>query len=48
MDELVKIGKLLDDFSNRGLAGVTIRDRIAYRKAAKDGLAVVELKPKNN
>lgn len=40
-------GKLLDDFANLGLAKITIRDRIAYRKAAKDGLAVVELKPKD-
>ncbi len=40
-------GKLLDDFANLGLARITIRDRIAYRKAAKDGLAVVELKPKD-
>jgi chromosome partitioning protein len=40
-------GKLLDDFTNLGLADVTIRDRIAYRKAAKDGLAVTELKPKD-
>jgi chromosome partitioning protein len=41
-------GKLLDDFTNLGLADVTIRDRIAYRKAAKDGLAVTELKPKDS
>ena len=40
-------GKLLDDFSNLGLADISIRDRIAYRKAAKDGLAVIELKPKD-
>ena len=26
---------------------MTIRDRIAYRKAAKDGLAIAELKPKD-
>jgi chromosome partitioning protein len=39
--------KLLDDFPNLGLANVIIRDRIAYRKAAKDGLAVIELKPKD-
>ena len=39
--------KLLDDFVNLGLADVAIRDRIAYRKAAKDGLAVSELKPKD-
>ena len=40
-------GKLLADFANLDLADVTIRDRIAYRKAAKDGLAVIELKPKD-
>lgn len=40
-------GKLLADFLNLDLANVTIRDRIAYRKAAKDGLAVTELKPKD-
>ncbi len=45
--ESEETGKLLDDFSNLGLANVTIRDRIAYRKAAKDGLAVIELKPKD-
>jgi chromosome partitioning protein len=40
-------GKLLADFLNLDLADVTIRDRIAYRKAAKDGLAITELKPKD-
>jgi len=40
-------GKLLNDFPNLGLVSVSIRDRIAYRKAAKDGLAVIELKPKD-
>lgn len=39
--------KLLADFLNLDLADVIIRDRIAYRKAAKDGLAVTELKPKD-
>jgi chromosome partitioning protein len=38
---------LLADFPNLDLADVTIRDRIAYRKAAKDGMAVVELSPKD-
>lgn len=38
---------LLADFSNLGLAAGFICDRIAYRKAAKDGLSVVELKPKD-
>jgi chromosome partitioning protein len=40
-------GKLLADFPNLDLANVIVRDRIAYRKAAKDGLAVIELKPKD-
>jgi chromosome partitioning protein len=41
-------GKLLvADFPSLGLADVTIRDRIAYRKAAKDGMAVTELNPKD-
>jgi len=39
--------KLIEDFDNLDLANVIIRDRIAYRKAAKDGLAVVELNPKD-
>ncbi len=34
-------------FLNLGLADVSIRDRIAYRKAAKDGLAVIELNLKD-
>jgi chromosome partitioning protein len=40
-------GKLLADFPNLDLANASIRDRIAYRKAVKDGLAVIELKPKD-
>ena len=40
-------GKLLSDFPNLNLADVIVRDRIAYRKSAKDGLAVIELKPKD-
>lgn len=39
--------KLLDDFPNLDLVKIAIRDRIAYRKAAKDGIAVCELKPKD-
>jgi chromosome partitioning protein len=39
--------EIMGDFPNLGLAGVSIRDRIAYRKAAKDGMAVCELKPKD-
>lgn len=39
--------EIMGDFPNLGLARITIRDRIAYRKAAKDGMAVCELKPKD-
>jgi chromosome partitioning protein len=39
---------LVADFPNLDLADVTIRDRIAYRKAAKDGMAVAELSPKDS
>jgi chromosome partitioning protein len=38
--------KLLADFPNLEPLELIIRDRIAYRKAAKEGLAVTELKPK--
>jgi len=44
--ESAETGKLLDDFDNLKLADVIIRDRIAYRKAAKEGLSIIELKPK--
>jgi len=40
--------KLLEDFDNLHLASTTICDRIAYRKAAKDGLSISELKPKDS
>ncbi|CAI8982490.1 AAA family ATPase [Methylocaldum szegediense] len=38
---------ILAEFSHLILSGVVIRDRIAYRKAARDGLCVDELKPKD-
>lgn len=38
--------KLLADFPNLKPLDFIIRDRIAYRKAAKEGVAVTELKPK--
>lgn len=47
VQEASETAKLMADFSNLELADATIRDRIAYRKAAKDGLAVTELKPKD-
>ena len=39
--------EILGDFSHLALSGAVIRDRIAYRKAARDGLCVDELKPKD-
>jgi chromosome partitioning protein len=39
--------EILADFSHLDLSGVVVRDRIAYRKAARDGLCVDELKPKD-
>jgi chromosome partitioning protein len=40
--------ELLNDFVHLAPLDLLIRDRIAYRKAAKEGVAVVELKPKDN
>jgi hypothetical protein len=40
--------EILPDFSHAILSGVVVRDRIAYRKAAHDGLCVDELKPKDS
>ena len=39
--------EILADFSHLGLSGVVVRDRIAYRKAARDGFCVDELRPKD-
>lgn len=39
--------EILADFSHLALSGVVVRDRIAYRKAARDGLCVDEIKPKD-
>ena len=36
---------LLKDFENLSLATSVVRDRIAFRRAAREGLSVVELKP---
>lgn len=40
--------EIMSDFSHLSLSKVVIRDRIAYRKAARDGLCVDELKPKDS
>ncbi|CAG1005427.1 hypothetical protein MYXO_03382 [Myxococcaceae bacterium] len=39
--------EILADFSRLELSAVVVRDRIAYRKAARGGLCVDELKPKD-
>lgn len=38
---------ILAEFAHMGLSEVVVRDRIAYRKAARDGLCVDELKPRD-
>ena len=43
--EADEIQELLEDFEQLSLCETIIRDRIAYRKAAKSGLSVVELQP---
>ena len=45
VSEAVEARALLGDFENLRLANAVIRDRIAYRKAARDGLGVEELTP---
>jgi chromosome partitioning protein len=39
--------EILADFPRLALSGVAVRDRIAYRKAAREGLCVDELKPRD-
>jgi chromosome partitioning protein len=39
--------EILADFAHLELSKVVVRDRIAYRKAAREGLCVDELKPKD-
>ena len=46
VQESVETRKLLADFPHLGSLDLIIKDRIAYRKAAKEGMAVNELKPK--
>lgn len=41
--ESAEAREILADFEHLSLAGVIVRDRIAYRKAARDGLCVREL-----
>ena len=43
--EVAQAGEILDDFEHLDLATSVIRDRIAYRKAACEGLSVAEMKP---
>lgn len=45
VNEAAEARTLLADFEHLRLADAVIRDRIAYRKAARDGLSVDELKP---
>lgn len=43
--ERVEAEEVIADFEHLKLAKSVIRDRIAYRKAARDGLGVAEMKP---
>ena len=43
--ETAEAVEILGDFKHLGLATSVVRDRIAYRKAVRDGLSVVEMKP---
>lgn len=45
VSEVAEARNLLADFAHLKLANAVVRDRIAYRKAARDGLSVEELKP---
>lgn len=45
VSEVAEARSLLADFEHLSLSPAVIRDRIAYRKAARDGLSVEELKP---
>jgi chromosome partitioning protein len=45
VNEVTEARSLLTDFAHLKLAEAVIRDRIAYRKAARYGLSVDELKP---
>lgn len=44
--EIEEAKSLLEDFENLHLCETIIHDRIAYRKAAKNGLGAAELQPK--
>jgi chromosome partitioning protein len=43
--ERAEAQEVIADFEHLQLAKSVIRDRIAYRKAARDGLGVAEMKP---
>ncbi|MFO7639885.1 MAG: AAA family ATPase [Candidatus Competibacteraceae bacterium] len=45
VSEVAEARSLLADFAHLRLTPAVIRDRIAYRKAARDGLSVAEQKP---
>lgn len=45
VSEVAEAQSLLTDFPHLRLVATVIRDRIAYRKAAREGLGVAELKP---
>ena len=46
VSEVDEASEVMEDFEHLVLFKTVVHDRIAYRKAAKSGLAVVELQPK--
>ena len=45
MSEADEARELFNDFENLHFCGVTLRDRIAFRKASSGGLGINELSP---
>ena len=45
VEELAETREYLDELDGVSLARTVLRERIAFRRAARDGLAVVELRP---
>ena len=45
--ETTEVQGMLEDFTNLSLANSVVRDRIAFRKAARAGRSVPELEPED-
>ena len=45
--EAAELQELLDEFEHLNLADTVVRDRIAYRRAVREGKSVLEMKPQD-